>query len=476
MEFHFFVHPADKCSMNIRIYFLFIVLTVSNWAKSQSDSVFVLFSITDKLYKEAIPNVNATIELTNRTLLKTSSPRGTISFYAPMNASIHFKLSHPLYDPVEGVKKISNFSSEDTLFIDLEMIQIQKRVLKEVVVKAPGVPDTIFMSSRLSVSDFEIQKDGSLVLLAYPKQLKKGSELLLYDGQEVTSSFHVQGVAEELVRDYRGNAHVVCADNVYGIHVSPNKIGISTLEKDYFLKYLAPILDTNHTKLYFSNFSKDYPAFNYFAFDQLDSAYSRIIHIEDELMMELYRSEYKWVDVRTKLWAKNKELETGVDAEIWVGANYFTQSLYYKELYAPLFQKNDTIYVFDYYKDKLYSFDVHGNLLDSIAIYHHYQPKSTGWKKQLIQDRVTGQVYALFERAGYSYLGLIDLKTGLITEKFLLEFRYVDKILIHDNFVYYVYRPFESTQKKFLYREKMPYQFVTSKVPYGIETSIDTGR
>lgn len=36
-------------------------------------------------------------------------------------------------------------------------------------------------------------------------------------------------------------------------------------------------------------------------------------------MMELYRSEFKYVDVRTKLWAMDKEHETGIDKEIWVG-------------------------------------------------------------------------------------------------------------------------------------------------------------
>ena len=48
--------------------------------------------------------------------------------------------------------------------------------------------------------------------------------------------------------------------------------------------------------------------FEYFTFDQLDSSYKKIMHIEDDLMMELYSAEYKWADVRTKLWAKNKEI------------------------------------------------------------------------------------------------------------------------------------------------------------------------
>jgi len=443
---------------------------------SQADSVLVVFEFSDDTFKESIQNVNATFTFSSKTKYRTSSSKGKIEIYVPNNALVSYKCNHAIYESVTGFKKVSLKELTDTLTISIEMVASKINSLKEIVIKAPGVPDTVFESKRLSVADFEVQQNGRLVLLTYPKQLRKGSELLLYDGIEVLNTFSVPGVAQELVRDYRGNAHVVCDENVYGLHINGQNIEISSLEKEYYLKYLAPILDTNRNKMFFSNFNKDYPAFEYYTFDQLDSTYSKIINIQDDLMMELYKSEYKWVDVRTKLWAKAKENETGIEAEIWVGANYFTQSIYYKELYAPLFSKNDTIYVFDYYKDKLFSFDRIGHPIDSVAIYHHYQPKSTGWKKQLLQDKGTGEIYAVYDRSGYSYIGLIDPKTGEIKEQVRLEFRYVDKISIHDNFVYYVYRPFETAQKKFLYKERLPYNFGFAKVPYGTETSIETGK
>jgi hypothetical protein len=462
--------------MQARILLILFSVLMIGTVWSQSDSVLVIFEISDKTFKEGIQNVSATMSCSGKTIIRKSGAKGKIQQFVLNNSTLNYTLSHVLYDSYSGSKKIVLRDPSDTLFINVEMTALKSYVLNTIDIKAPGVPDTVFESKRLSVADFEIQEDGKLVLLTYPKQLKKGSELLLYDGIDVINSFSVPGIAEELVRDYRGNAHVICKDNVYGIHVSNIDIGISNLDKEYYMNYLAPIVDTSKARLFLTKFNKDYRAFNYFAFDQWDSTYSKIIHIEDELMMELYRSEYKWVDVRTKLWAKAKENETGIDAEIWVGANVFTQSLYYKELYAPLFTKDDTVYVFDYYKDKLYSFDQYGNPFDSVSIYHHYQPKYTGWQKELVQDRGTGQVYAVFEKAGFTYLGLIDLKTGVITEKVKLEFRYIDKIAIHNNFVYYVYRPFESTQKKFLYKERLPYEFGQAKVPYGTDTSIETGK
>ncbi len=474
MELRFIRHLVS-----VRLYWYIGIITLVFSANSiaQKDSSMLVIEIVDRSDLEPVPNVIALIQFVNgKGCYKQSNHIGKLSLWTKRNEELKIKLNHPLYNSQEIQLTVHPPEEGDTLFVNIKMELSRLRTLKDVVVKPPGKPDTVFESKRLSVADFELLPDGRLLLLAYPKQLKKGSEMLLYDGVEVQGSFTVPGTAEELVRDFRGNAHVVCKENVFGITVSGNDVAIATLEKDFFLKYVAPILDTSHTKYFLSNFNAYYPAFNYYAFDQTDSTYLDLLHIEDELMMELYRSEYKWVDVRTKLWAKNKEHETGIDAEIWVGANYFTQSIYYKELYAPLFLKNDTIYVFDYYRDQLFSFDVSGNKLDSIGIYHHYHAKSTGWQKQLIQDRVTGEIYALFENGGFSYLGRINLKSGEIIEKVQLEFKFVEKIAVHDNFVYYVYRPYESPQRKFLYKERLPYLSVGAGVPQGRDTLTETGK
>jgi hypothetical protein len=445
-------------------------------ATAQEDSCVLILEIIDRSDLESIPNATALIQNQKGTsCYKQSNQTGKIIFLAKRSDELSLRLNHPLYNSQDLRVYVDLPSQEDTLLLNIKMELARLRMLKDVVVKPPGKPDTVFESKRLSVADFEILPDGRLLLLTYPKQLKKGSELLLYDGREILGSFTVPGIAEELVRDFRGNAHVICKENVFGIVVSKDQVSVSTLEKDFFMKYVAPILDTSHTKYFLSNFNKLYPAFNYYAYDQQDSTYLDLLHIEDELMMELYRSEYKWVDVRTKLWAKSKEHESGIDAEIWVGANYFTQSIYYKELYAPLFKKNDSLFVFNYYKDKLFLFDIYGKCLDSISIYHHYHPKSTGWQKQLIQDRVTGEIYAVFEK-GDSFIGRIDLQTGEISEKVQLEFKFVEKIAVHDNFIYYVYRPYESPQRKFLYKERLPYDFTRSTLPQGRDTLMDTGK
>jgi hypothetical protein len=109
-------------------------------------------------------------------------------------------------------------------------------------------------------------------------------------------------------------------------------------------------------------------------------------------------------------------------------------------------------------------FNVFGDIIDTTAVFHHYNPRKSGWKKNVIQDKVTGAIYAVFESNGFSYLGLINVNTGKIDKKVKLAFKYVDKIRVNNNFVYYIYRPFESLQRKFLYREQLPYSIKENQV------------
>jgi hypothetical protein len=117
--------------------------------------------------------------------------------------------------------------------------------------------------------------------------LKKGGDILLFDGQDVLATFPVDDNPQKLIRDFRGNTHVVCENGIFTLQSQKNNLFLASIEKDYFIKYIAPIVDTNRTKMYLNNFNEVYPAFDYFTFDKLDSSYRKLMHIEDEWMFGL---------------------------------------------------------------------------------------------------------------------------------------------------------------------------------------------
>jgi hypothetical protein len=155
-----------------------------------------------------------------------------------LGRTLYFEFRHAIYQTT--VIEFHYKEREDTIQLKVFLNPMRIQTSKEVIVKSVGVPDTVFGSKRLSVADFELQANGDVVILAYPKQLQKGSELLLYNGDETKSSVLLNDAAIELKRDFRGNSHVICKDHVYGVYTDGEQIEIGQIPKDYYFKF--PIL------------------------------------------------------------------------------------------------------------------------------------------------------------------------------------------------------------------------------------------
>ena len=345
-------------------------------------------------------------------------------------------------------KIVDNELRIDVLMLDKELM---------IVDVFSSTPDTVFGTQEYSVEDFEFDRNGNLVLLTYEKNLESGSVLrLLGVDNKILDSFYINEKAIELTTDFRNNIHLICDERVYLVEINSQEFDVYLESRDYYFRYVAPIIDTIGDNIYFSNYSELYPAFDYFEFNRKDSVYKKMLKVEDVFLMEFYRAEFKYVDVRTKIWAHQKQLETGIDKEIWVGATVFTQSLYYDPLYAPLFKVGaDSILVFDHYSNQLFTYQPDRGMIDSVVINYHKEAKKSGWEQPLVQDEVNGKIYAMYTRSGYTYLHEINLEDGSIKKSFKLYYKYVDRIKIVNDQVYYVYRPFESIQKKYIYKERL---------------------
>jgi hypothetical protein len=415
----------------------------------------ITITCIDRNSLEPVANVSLSISMGDSMQIKRTNYTGFSHFtWSDFSETFYVSSEHPMYEPASYRQAVLR-GAEDTINIKLILKPIKRQSMNQVVIKAPGIPDTVFKSTEFHVADFELTENGDYLLLVYPKRSGHKNAVLWYDGTRIKDSISVQGIGINLIKDYRDNIHVICQEEVFHVAVQGDSLSLYNIPKEYFIDYILPIVDTTTSKLFFSNFNDYYPAFDYFSLDRIDSSYRKLIHVEDPLMMELYRSEYKWVDVRTRLWAKQKEIETGVDAQIWVGATYFTQSIYYKVPFAPLFKVHDSIYVLNFQTDLISVYDAFGKELRSVPLLFHYHKDKTGWKRIILKDNATQSLYAVFEKDGISYLGKIDLRTGIIQSKHRIYHKYVEKIRVHNGNAYYIYRPFESIQKRFLYQEKL---------------------
>ncbi len=428
---------------------LFSVFFLQLFAGSAQQFTVALEIVTD----ENLPVNYCLIKVKGTLSNFTSSKAGNIYFNSKILTESSFKLictdlRFEAYEKEFSTK--ANNDTNDTLNI--------KIVLEPFVLVGPDIyskPQIVYQNKKLNVQDFEFVGEN-ILLLTYEKRPGHNTRLVLTDEKNtVISSYFLDNDASKMEKDYEGKIHVLASDFVFGVTIYEDQIYLLKEDKSAYESFLKPLVHKSDDQIYFSNYAWHYPAFTYYAFNTTDSTYKNLKYVEDKFMLGMYRAEYKYVDTRTKLEAYRMQERTGVDKEIWAAVwNGFPNSLYYKPVYAPIFARNDSVLLFDHYSNQLFYFDDENNLLDSVSINYHLGKEASNWKKQLIMDDISKKIYNVFEKNG-TYM-LVELNAlGQAVSTINLQYKYPEKIKIHNGYVYFNYRPFESLQNKYLYKQAL---------------------
>ncbi|MEO8068540.1 MAG: hypothetical protein ABI599_12665 [Flavobacteriales bacterium] len=343
----------------------------------------------------------------------------------------------------------------------------EKIVLPEHAVHA-AVPEVIFQSDSLHAAMFEPGADGLWVLAyAHPRmwrdQARAGQDILR-DVVVVLLDTLLNEVARKplpgeclgLHIGRRGEAYVIGTDRVWPIDLVEGRIVLKTMLSNVFQEAVKPWTDSIAGHWLGSDFDPTYPGFDHLAYQPVDDIVSVFCSVQDTFVMELFRSQYKYMSGHDKVVAMDAELRTGIDRQIWAGyMTGFQNDPYFHAPYAPSFIRHDTILVFDHSSGQLRRFTQHRVPIDVVPI--NYQQGRVGrtWAGRIMEDRTDGEVYALFESEGRAWLCAIDPATGQLGPKHMLEAKWPEQVRVHSGHAYYIHRPFESLQKRTLYRERL---------------------
>lgn len=416
--------------------------------------VIVIGKVVDKNNESVvIPDVNVFISANKKNEVKTDiNGKFELNLTSTGEDTIFFE--HVGFESTYKIISVSDKKKAKNQAILLQ-IPMYYHELSTFTFTAQKV-DTVYGSPEHSVEDFLITEDGKLLLLAYERTLKKGAKIVLAGSdQKDISEATVPGDAKHLFKDYSGIPYVICENSVFAIEIVNDKIRFESVKEQDFYDFYHRVIDTLGSNFYYSTFNELYPAVSFIVTDRNDTTHHELMEIKDDFMMELYRAQYKYVSGRDKLWAYRQELATGIDKEIWIGATSFTQDILYKPVYAPLFIIRDTVHLFDQYKKQLYKFDSNHNLVDSLHLDFVQESQKEKWEQPLILDKQKELVYGLYNKGGYYYIKSVDCQDGKIDRELKLSNRFVERIKIFNGKVYYIYRPYESLQKKFIYSEDL---------------------
>lgn len=439
--------------INFKTYLFGLLFCVSAFCQSQNITIYG--KVTD-LNKQALQGVS--IQIRNSTYGATTSKNGTFSINVP--AKKHFSLLFSLLSYSKQVKELDISEQQDSIFVSV-VLSPSYTAIDTVAIYADLKPDTLVGSPKYSIHDFEFYED-KFVLLTAEKSLEK-AELKLADASgKIITSYPVPregGEAKEFYKDYMGFINLICRNYIYRINFYHDRFVLMALEPEDVNSFIKPIIDTINGKLIFTDYWKDYPLFNYFSYTEKDSIKEQLLTIEDKDLLHAYNFEYYSLKPREKLEARRLASSLHTDKRVVAALmSGFTKSMFYEPLYAPLFIVKDTVCVFDHYKDYLFHLNKNGQKIDSISISYNHPKNWQEWKHLMLKDDIENNIYAVYAKSGRKYIKHICTRTGKELGKYNLQFHSAEKLKIHDGYAYYIYRPFESTQEKFFYRELIKLQ------------------
>lgn len=427
---------------------LFVVLNSVLFAQQQRITGRVISETNQKVIAGAI------IQLNSDGKKYITDKNGNFEIPASFNQKVQLLVVHS--DFQVQYKQIQA-SATDTIKV---LIKLKQRItdLQAIDVYAKQKPETLCSSPKFSIYDFDFFED-KYILLTSTNELKTAELKLVSSSGSLISNYFIPKEAGEpkyFYKDFEGYTDLVCKDTVLRIDVLNNQLWPLTIPKNEFDNFYANVNDSINQFLLHHNWWSDYPVFSYFSLKNNDTLSNSFHTVCDADLLKLYNIEYRYLPTYAKLECRRIADKLKIDKYIVAALmSGFTKSYYYEPLYAPLFVLKDTIHIFNHYVNYLYHYSKDLVLLDSVKINYHHPKNWKEWKKQLLVDKQQNKVYAFFSRNGHHYIKGINSATGQELGSYQLQNHSAQKIKLKDGYLYYVYRPFDSTQEKFLYREQI---------------------
>jgi hypothetical protein len=434
------------------ISILVFSLLLPSLLKAQEGKLLIKGTVVSETENKAISGV--VIRLSNSPYSTLSNQQGEFILMVPKKNFLKLFTQHLSYETSTKEIRVNN---RDTLIVNFQL-SIKTTTLEGVSVTSVHKPETLVGKPNYGIYDFDFFED-KLILLASTGNLKNAQiQLSDYSGK-ISSSYQLPkeaGEAKQFYHDYESYTNVICKDSIFRLEVINNDLLMRTIPQADFEKYHKHISDTANGNFYYSNQWEKYPSFNYYVSKPNDSVATLLKTISNADLLNLYNFEYYHLPPRMQLEARRMADYYKTDVHIVAAMmSGFTNSYFYEPLYAPLFVLRDTICIFNHHNDFLYHYTKENKLIDSVKIGYHHPKNWREWKKKLVVDEAENKVYAFFSKDGHNYLKQINHQTGKEMFTFKLQHHSADKIKIKEGYVYYIYRPFGSTQEKFLYRERI---------------------
>ena len=347
------------------------------------------------------------------------------------------------------------------------LIELTEQIYQMPVLSITDKPDSIFGSVKYSVGDF-VWWNGKLTMLLYEheKLMKPANDKrdLWEDAWiaqvdsfgKIISSFHINEPAERFHLAPTGACFVLTENSVFQLQAEPF-LHLDKLSYESFRQEFEPICGFLNSNIVFHTFTEEYPEFSFYLLKKDSTDPIELEHVADSLTMELFKSEYKYMDGRAKRIAYQYELGYGVPKEIVAGQmTRFKESPFYRDPIAKIVQFESSWTIFNISQGQVLKINSEGEFVSRMNMLGDRNLSNLPDQEKILNvqyDSERREVVCFTKlRSGESAMYTVKEDGSLVLRKNLY-WRHIRNAQIKNGRVYYLYRPYESRNNWYLYAE-----------------------
>ena len=417
-------------------FFLFIILALMPFRSSAQNKEALTISVivsdtTGKTLKDvAIYN-------SNQRVIGITDNFGTTTISVRYGDAIVF--SHISYE--QKLIKISDeiiFDRKGNECKMIVMLQYKTNMLPEAEI-VENAPHLAYQNKEVWVVDYKVGEEG---IVAITTTGRNSFLLHLSFEQDTLSIRQIDLKYENLSRDVFGNIHLLGPDSTYQVYSDGEKMHLLYgVTREKFDKTFAPIVVLTDSILVTK---QSFYSGQEFAFFKVNRNNKKTEFLCD-IVSDAKEMAMNWNidDRRLGRMHENPMFENPYEKseDLIAIENNLMKNLMLKEIFVPVLNVDNHIYIFDFQKDAIYRFNNLGEYLDRAEISFHRGFRNTvnkNWDNNLIYDAATNDCYAQFTKDGIVTLKKINLKNGNIDATYILDSHvFPTNIQVYNGDVYY---------------------------------------
>ncbi|WP_341908295.1 hypothetical protein [Fluviicola taffensis] len=358
-------------------------------------------------------------------------------------------VNHPLYSEYLDMIVLPE-KWKDTIQVSVVLLGKETQI-EEVTVSAEQI-FWVYPRKQANVLDFLVQPDDG-ILLCCSDENRYFMRSLNAKGEK-TNEIPIRNHPKQLYRDCMETIHLIYSDSIYETAVVNNSMGIfQPLALSGIYNLLKSCVYKDDKNLVKYNYSNEDQRIEYLAIN-IQSKRSKTLYVGEDRTEYRQMEEYEYEHYRAdeKMFHSQDSEELKKTRKIWNNKQFY-ELIVINPVYIPLFELNDSLFIFDHVNDSAVVFTKDGMRVRSFPIFYQY---FDGWKKELITNLEKTKIFARYDSEGITTLREINPTNGKIQRTIQLEKHvFPEHLQIHGDFIYYTYKDYLDQSMHYIFKQHL---------------------